>query len=64
MPTDSFLTSQDVVPRAVPEIILGVGGPQALFCPVGGGGFVDNVSEGWGGNLSWGVKAYLIHSGS
>ena len=33
--------------RAVPEIILGVGGPQALFCPVGGGCFVD-VSEGWG----------------
>ena len=32
--------------RAVPEIILG-GGPQALFCPVGGGGcFVDKVSEG------------------
>ena len=34
--------------RAVPEIILG-GGPQALFCPVSGGCFVDNVSEGWGG---------------
>ena len=33
--------------RAVPEIILR--GPQALFCPVGGGCFVDNVSEGWGG---------------
>ena len=33
--------------RAVPEIILGVGGPQALFCPVGGGRFVDNGSEGW-----------------
>ena len=35
--------------RAVPEIILrgGVGGPQALFCPVGGGGcFIDIVSEG------------------
>ena len=31
--------------RAVPEIILG--GPQALFCPVGGGCFVDNASEGW-----------------
>ena len=27
----------------------GGGGPQALFCPVGGGCFVDNVSEGWGG---------------
>ena len=26
----------------------GVGGPQTLFCPVGGGCFVDNVSEGWG----------------
>ena len=39
--------------RAVPEIILGVGGPQALFCPVGGGGcFVDNVSEGWGISLT------------
>ena len=35
--------------RAVPEIILGVGGPQALFCAVGGGCFVDNLSEGWGG---------------
>ena len=23
-------------------------GPRALFCPVGGGYFVDNVSEGWG----------------
>ena len=31
--------------RAVPEII----GGEALFCPVGGGCFVDNVSEGWGG---------------
>ena len=34
--------------RAVPEIILRGGGPQTLFCPVGGGCFVDNVSEGWG----------------
>ena len=25
-----------------------VGGPQTLFCPVGGGCFVDSVSEGWG----------------
>ena len=33
--------------RAVPEIILG-GWAQTLFCPVGGGCFVDNVSEGWG----------------
>ena len=33
--------------RAVPELILG-GGAQTLFCPVGGGCFVDNVSEGWG----------------
>ena len=24
------------------------GGPQALFCLVGGGCFVDNVSKGWG----------------
>ena len=24
------------------------GGAQTLFCPVGGGCFVDNVSEGWG----------------
>ena len=32
--------------RAVPEIILG--GMQTLFCPVGGGCFVDSVSEGWG----------------
>ena len=54
--------------RAVPEIILEGGGPQALFCPVRGGCFVDNVSEGWGwvggDNLSWGSKAYLIHSGA
>ena len=42
--------------RAVPEIILGGYGPQALFCPVGGGCFVDNVSEGWGANLSWGSR--------
>ena len=43
--------------RAVPEIILG-GGPAGTFCPVGGGCFVDNVSEGWGveGNLSWGSR--------
>ena len=27
----------------------GGGGPQTLFCPVGGGRFIDNVSEGWGG---------------
>ena len=28
---------------------LSLGGPQALFCHVGGEGcFVDNVSEGWG----------------
>ena len=33
--------------RAVPEIILG--GLQALFCPVGGGCFVDNVSKRWEG---------------
>ena len=32
--------------RAVPEIILREGGPQTLFCPVGGGCFVDSVSEG------------------
>ena len=32
------------------------GGPQTLFCPVGGGCLVDNVSEGWGGNLSWGSR--------
>ena len=25
------------------------GRPQALFCPVGGGCFVDNMSKGWGG---------------
>ena len=44
--------------RAVPEIILGGGGAQTLFCPVGGGCFVDNVSEGWGGNLSWGQGVF------
>ena len=27
-------------------------GRRPLFCPVGGGCFVDNVSEGWG---EWGV---------
>ena len=37
--------------RAVPEIVRG-GRPQALFCPVGGGCFVDNVSEGWGISLT------------
>ena len=45
--------------RAVPEIILGGGGgPQHFFCPVGGGCFVDSVSEGWGvgSNLSWGSR--------
>ena len=42
--------------RAVPEIILRGGGPQAHFCPVGEGCFVDNVSEGWGVNLSWGSR--------
>ena len=26
----------------------GVGGPQTLFCPVGGGCFVDNVVRGVG----------------
>ena len=33
------------------------GEPQAHFCPVGGGCFVD-VSEGWGlgANLSWGSR--------
>ena len=46
-------TCSQLALRAVPEIILG-GGAQALFCPVEGGCFVDNVSEGWGGNLSWG----------
>ena len=43
--------------RAVLEIILG--GAQTLFCPVGGGCFVDSVSEGWGwvgSNLSWGSR--------
>ena len=34
----------------------GVGGLQTPFCPVGRGCFVDNVSEGWGGNLSWGSR--------
>ena len=36
---------------AVPEIILG-GGPQAIFCPVVGGCFVDNVSDGLGGGVT------------
>ena len=58
-----LLSTLTNVVRAVPEIILGgVGGPQALFCPVSGGCVVD-VSEGWGGNVL-GVKAYLIHSGA
>ena len=34
--------------RAVPEIILRGWGAANTFCPVGGGCFVDNVSEGWG----------------
>ena len=36
----------------------GGGGPQTLFCSVGGGCFVDSVSEGWGvgSNLSWGSR--------
>ena len=45
----SFLHESAIKPdllRAVPEIILGE--VQTLFCPVGGGCFVDNVSEGWG----------------
>ena len=33
--------------RAIPEIVLG-GGCRQFFCPVGGGCFVDNVSEGSG----------------
>ena len=28
------------------------GAPQALLCPVGGGCFVDNVSEGLGGGVT------------
>ena len=40
------LATQTSPLRAVPEIILG-GGGQTLFCPVEGGCFVDNVSEGW-----------------
>ena len=31
---------------------LSSGGVQALFCPVGGGSFVDSVFEGWGGGMS------------
>ena len=52
LPTDTFNQYVDKcwLLRAVPEIILGGGGdgPQILFCPVGGGCFVDNVLEGWG----------------
>ena len=56
LPTDSVCVCVCVCVcvRAVPEIILE--GAQTLFCPVGGGCFVDNVSEGWGGNLSWGSR--------
>ena len=42
--------------RAVPEIILGGGGGAGTFLSCGGGVFVDNVSEGWGSNLSWGSR--------
>ena len=43
---------------AVPEIILrGGGGPQALFCPVGEGCFVETCPRGGGGgNLSRGSR--------
>ena len=41
---DAQYTSKLICIRAVPEIILG----GTLFCPVGGGCFVDNVSKGWG----------------
>ena len=34
--------------RLFQKIILRGVGPQALFCPVGGGCFVDNVSKGVG----------------
>ena len=40
--------------RAVPEIIPG-GGPQALFCPVGGV-LLTTCPRGGGGNLSWGSR--------
>ena len=39
---------------AVPEIILRGVGRRHFF--VLWGGVVDNVSEGWGGNLSWGSR--------
>ena len=47
----------------------GVGGPQTLFCPVGGGCFVDNVFEGWGVEGvtcpgGQGIFEILIHSGA
>ena len=57
---DRMMCSLHIKLRAVPEIILKGSGLQALFCPVGGGWFVDNVSKGWGwgggGNLSWGSR--------
>ena len=37
--------------RAVPEIILRRGGPQALFCPVGGDGALLTTCPGDGGSL-------------
>ena len=39
---------QDLSLGLFQKLSSGVGGPQALFRPVGGGYFVDNVSEGQG----------------
>ena len=58
--SSSLRETPNIYVRAVVEIILRVRGPQALFCPVGGGCFVDNMSEGWGGgNLAWGGQGVL-----
>ena len=39
----------------------GAGGPQALFCLVGGGCFVDDVCEGWGISLTNPVRGVGIN---
>ena len=41
-----------------------VGGPQALFCPVGGGCLVDNVFGGWAVTCPGGQGVFDPYSGA